>query len=145
MYTTGYHIPENSNFHNKQKVCIVDINIAFLARIPGPMMNNTLTNKICLIQFSYYNTPLAVVLYTLINDHFSSNMNTSSLLTTLISKCVKQRTEFKQSKLASQFEYYKSTNPHSKCAGTAKIDRYDGQVSHKSYQCLIMPSLVLLQ
>jgi len=71
-------------------------------------MNNTLTNNICLIQFSYYNTPLAVVLYTLINDHFSSNTNTSSLLTALISKCVNQRTEFKQSKLASQFESCKS-------------------------------------
>ena len=67
-------------------------------------MNNTMTNKICLIQILCYNTPLAVVLYTLLNDHFNSNTNTSSILTPFISKCIKQCTEFKQSKLASQFE-----------------------------------------
>ena len=38
----------------------------------------------------------------------NSNTNTSSLLTPLISKCDKQHTEFKQSKLASQFESCKS-------------------------------------
>jgi hypothetical protein len=108
MSTTGYHIPENSNFHNKQEVCTVDINIAFLARILGPMSHEQHADKICLIQFSYYNKSLAAVLYTLINDHFNSNMNTSSLLTPLISKCVKQHTEFQQSKLASQFQSCKS-------------------------------------
>jgi len=87
---------------------MVDKNIAFLARIPGPMSQEQHTDKICLIQFSYYNTPLAVVLYTLINDHFNSNTNTSSLLTPFISKCVKQCTEYKQSKIASQFESCKS-------------------------------------
>jgi hypothetical protein len=89
MYTTGYHIPENSNFHNKHEVCMVDINTGYLTRIPGPMSHEQHTDKhnmfnsVLILQYT-----LAVVLYTLINDHLNSNMNTSSLLTPIFSKYV---------------------------------------------------------
>jgi hypothetical protein len=144
MYTTGYHIPENSNFHKKQnmhgryKYCILSQDTWTYVTQTTHWQN--MFNSILIL-----NTPLAVVLYTLINDHFNSNTNTYSSLIPLISKCVKQCTEFKQSKQASQFQSCKSITHTQNVHEQNKLTGVMAKFPLKVCSAWCFSSLVLLQ
>jgi hypothetical protein len=72
-------------------------------------------------------------------------MNTSSLWTPLISKCVKHSTEFKQSQLASQFEFCKSITHTQNVQEQQKLIDVMAKFPLKVVSAWNLPSLALLQ